>query len=261
MRLERPLLFFDLETTGVDVENDRIIEFAGIKVFPDRSKKKFETLVNPERLIPPEVTELTGIRDEDVLTAPVFADIAEDLAALIADADLAGFNAIRFDLPLLQKEFERLDRPFPGPPDQAVVDAFEIVRHHEPRTLSWTLKYYRDRVLTVAHRAMVDVVATEDIMREQILRYQLHGTPREIAARLRHPYLDSSRRLRAEGEHVIICFGRYKGSTLKDLTERDPGYLLWMKENMDHEVVQILKQYVHFEEPASQTATGPVSEH
>ncbi len=257
MRLERPLLFFDLETTGVDVENDRIIEFASIKVFPDRSKNKFETLINPERVVPPEVTELTGIRDEDVLTAPVFADVADDIAELVRDADLAGFNAIKFDLPLLQREFERLDRPFPGPPGQAVVDAFEIVRHFEPRTLSWTLKYYLDRELPDAHRAMVDVVATEDIMREQILRYKLQGTPGEIAARLRHPYLDSGRRLRAEGEHVIICFGRYKGSTLKDITERDPSYLLWMNENMDREVVEILKQYVHFEKPGHETVTDP----
>lgn len=249
MHLERPLVFFDLETTGIDVEHDHVIEIALVKVMTDRTKKEFESLVNPGRFIPPEVTELTGITDEDVKSAPMFEEIADDLEELLADADLAGYNAVKFDLPVLQKEFERLGRSMPGPQDQVVLDAWEIMRKFEQRTLGWSLKYYLDRDFPDAHRAMVDVAATEDIMREQILRYQLRGTPKEIVAKLRHPFLDSGRRLKVDGDHVIVCFGRYKGHTLKDLTENDPSYITWMLENMDREVVDILRLYIHFDEP------------
>ncbi|MDX1430190.1 MAG: 3'-5' exonuclease [Rhodothermales bacterium] len=252
MHLDRPLVFFDLETTGVDVENDHVIEVALVKVWPDRTKKSFESLVNPGRFIPPEVTELTGIGDEDVKSAPTFVEIANDLEELLGDADLAGYNAVKFDLPVLQKEFERLDREMPGPSDQVVLDAFEIMRKFEQRTLGWSLNYYLSRDLPDAHRAMVDVTATEDIMREQILRYELRGTPKEIVSKLRYPFLDSGRRLKVDGEHVIICFGRYRGLTLKELTESDPSYISWMMENMDREVVDILKLYVHFDQPETE---------
>ena len=252
MHLERPLVFFDLETTGVDVEHDHIIEIAMVKVFPDRTKADFGTLVNPGRSIPPEVTEITGISDEDVKSSPTFEEIADEVANLIEDADLAGYNAVNFDLPVVRKEFERVGRRMPGPPHQTVIDAFEIMRKYEPRTLGWALKYYLDRTLPDAHRAMADVVATEDIMREQILRYELRGTPEEIVSNLRHPFLDSRSRLKVEGEHVIICFGRYKGHTLRHVTETDGSYLTWMMENLDREVVDILRMYVRFDQPESE---------
>ncbi len=249
MHLARPLVFFDLETTGVDIEEDHVIEIACLKVFPDRHKEPYQTLVNPGRFVPPEVTEITGITDEDLVGAPTFADIAEDLSLLLAGSDLAGYNAVKFDLPVLRKEFERIGRPFPCPADVVVLDAFEILRHYEQRNLSWALKYYLGHEAEDAHRAMADVTATEDIMREQILRYELRGTPADIVAKLRYPFLDSGRRLKVDGEHVIICFGKYRGHTLRDLTESDPGYVSWMTENMDPEIVEILKRYVHFEAP------------
>ncbi len=254
MKLDRPLLFFDLETTGIEVEEDRIIEIACLKVFPDRTQTDFESLVNPGRPIPPEVTELTGISDEHVANAPAFEELADQLTTLLHDADLAGYNAVKFDLPFLRKEFERIGRPFPAAPGQVVVDAFEILRKHEPRSLSWSLKYYLNRELPEAHRAMADVNATADIMREQILRYELRGSPEEIVTKLRHPYLDSGRRLKIENGNVVICFGRNKGLTLKRLTETDPSYIVWMRDNMDPEVVEILSRYVQFPEAE---ADGP----
>ncbi len=252
MHLVRPLVFFDLETTGVDVDEDRVIEIACVKILPDRTKQPYQTLVNPGRFLPPEVTELTGITDEDLVAAPRFEEVADDLTLLLADSDLAGYNAVKFDLPVLRNEFGRIGRPFPAPPDAVVLDAFEILRHHEQRNLAWALDYYLGREVPDAHRAMADVMATEDIMREQILRYELRGTPTEIVARLRYPFLDSGRRLKVDGEHVIICFGKYSGHTLKDLTETDPGYVSWMMDNLDAEVVEIMKHYVHFDQP------GPV---
>lgn len=257
MHLTRALAFFDLETTGIDVEEDRIIEIACLKVFPDRSKQSYQTLVNPGRFLPPEVSELTGITDEDLVSAPRFEEIVDDLAPILADSDLAGYNAVKFDLPVLRNEFRRIERPFPAPADVVVLDAFEVLRHHEQRNLAWALKYYLDKDMPDAHRAMADVTATEDIMREQILRYELRGTPAEIVAKLRHPFLDSGRRLKLDGEHVIVCFGKYRGHTLKDLTETDPGYVVWMTENLDTEVVEIMKKYVHFETPGAHADSNP----
>jgi DNA polymerase-3 subunit epsilon len=246
MHLVRPLLFFDLETTGVDIEEDHVIEIACLKVFPDRTKQSYQTLVNPGRFVPSEVTELTGIADEDLVGAPSFVEIADDLEILLTGSDLAGYNAVKFDLPVLRTEFKRIGRPFPAPADVVVLDSFEILRHYEQRNLSWALKYYLGKEAPDAHRAMADVTATEDIMREQILRYELRGTPADIVAKLRYPFLDSGRRLKVDGEHVIVCFGKYRGHTLRDLTESDPGYVTWMTENMDPEIVEILKRYVHF---------------
>ncbi len=257
MHLVRPLVFFDLETTGVDIDEDHVIEIACLKVLPDRSKQSFQTLVNPGRFVPPEVTELTGITDEDLVSAPSFSDIAEDLSLLLAESDVAGYNAVKFDLPVLRKEFERIGKPFPSPADVVVLDAFEILRHFEKRNLSWALKYYLDKEAPDAHRAMADVTATEDIMREQILRYELRGTPSDIVTKLRHPFLDSGRRLKEDGDHVIICFGKYRGRTLRDLTESDPGYVTWMTENMDPEIVQILKRYIHFNASGSSGEREP----
>ncbi|NNE46856.1 MAG: 3'-5' exonuclease [Rhodothermales bacterium] len=249
MHLERPLVFFDLETTGIDVEQDHVIEIACLKVFPDRQKQKFETLVNPGRFLTPEISELTGITDEHLVKAPRFAEIADELSNILANSDLAGYNAVKFDLPVLRNEFGRIDKPFPCPPDVVVLDAFEILRHHEQRNLAWTFKYYLGTEMPDAHRAMGDVAATEDIMREQILRYELRGTPAEIVSKLRYPFLDSGRRLKVDGEHVIVCFGKHRGKTLRELTESDPGYVVWMTENLDTEVVEILRRYVHFESP------------
>ena len=244
MHLDRPIVFIDVETTGVDVEKDHIIEIACVKVMPDRSKSTYQTFVNPGKFVPAEVTELTGITDEQLTAAPRFGDIADDMTELLRDSDLAGYNAVSFDVPILRNEFGRIGRTFPGAPDQVVLDAFEILRHFERRDLAWAYRFYTDADFPEAHRALADVEATETILREQILRYNLRGTAREIAAMLRHPFLDSRRRLKKDGEHVIICFGKYRGRTLKSLTESDPGYVQWMIENLDSEVVEVLRRFV-----------------
>ncbi|MEZ4700375.1 MAG: 3'-5' exonuclease [Rhodothermales bacterium] len=243
MRLERPLLFFDLETTGLDVEKDRIVEIACIKVHPDKRQERFETFLNPERPIPPEVTELTGITDEMVAAAPLFREIADTLGGMLRDADLAGYNAINFDVPMLQAEFKRAGVVMPAPADRAVLDPLTILKKYEVRTLGWAHAFYLGQEMPRAHRSMDDTEAAMTILREQIKRYQLTGSPRELQDELRKPYLDDGQRFKLEGETVMITFGKYRNKALSFVRKTDPDYLKWMRDTMGPEVAAILDQY------------------
>ena len=240
MRLERPLVFFDLETTGLDVEKDRVIEFAGIKVFPDKRQERYETLINPGRPIPVEITRLTGITDEMVADAPAFSDVASRLVALMRDADVAGYNLSNFDLPMLEAEFRRCGLPMPGPEDRAVIDPLEILKKHEVRTLAWAYAFYMGKPLEEGHRSMQDTEAAIEILRAQIRRYGLKGTPAELQAEIRHPYLDAGKRFLKDGDAVMINFGKYRGKALDYVRKTDPDYIRWMRENLGYEVGKIL---------------------
>lgn len=240
MRLDRPLFFFDLETTGLDTERDRVIEIAGIKAFPDKSQERFETFVNPERPIPPEVVELTGITDAMIAEAPTFREIVPALQKLLKDADLAGYNIANFDVPMLEAEFKRCSMPTPGPADRAIVDPLEILKKHEIRTLSWAHKFYLGEEPEEGHRSMQDTETTMKILRAQIQKYELTGTAAEIQQEIRYPYLDGGRRLKMEGEKVLINFGKYRGKALSYIRQVDPDYISWMRENLGMEVAKLL---------------------
>ncbi len=241
MKLDRPILFFDLESTALDVDKARVIEFAGIRLTPDGKRETVRTYINPECAIPAEVKELTGISDHDVATAPTFREFSEVLERLLHNADLSGYNAANYDVPLLRAEFKRLGRPLPGPFDKVVLDSLEILRKHEVRNLGWAHKFYFGTGLSNAHTALADVEAAENILFEQSRRYGLDGSAREITAALRHPYLDARRRLmRTDGE-VIVCFGKHAGKTLKAILTEDATYVDWMIENIDPEVVDFIR--------------------
>lgn len=240
MHLERPLLFFDLETTGLDKERDRIIEFAGIKVFPDKSQERFETFINPERPIPDEITEITGITNEMVADAPTLQEIISTLIGLVKDADLAGHNVQNFDIPMLKAEFKRVGYSLPGPEGRAVLDTLEIIKKHEIRTLGWAYQFYLEKELKDAHRSMQDTDATVDILRAQIIKYNLQGTPQELQAEIRYPFLDAGKRFKIEKDQVMINFGKYRGKPLAYIRQVDPDYLDWMRDNFGDEVEQIL---------------------
>ncbi len=240
MHLERPLLFFDLETTGLDTERDRVIEFAGIKAFPDKTQERFESFVNPERPIPAEVERLTGINDQMVADAPTFRELVPALQKLMRDADLAGYNIVNFDIPMLESEFKRCSLPVPGPDDRAVVDPLEILKKHEIRTLSWAHAFYLGEERTEGHRSMEDTEATLKILRAQIQRYDLSGSAADIQKEIRFPYLDSGRRLKQEGDKVLINFGKYRGKLLSYIKQVDPDYITWMRENLGMEVAKLL---------------------
>lgn len=241
MKLSRPLLLFDLEATGLQIESARIIEFASVRLEPSGSRSSFQTLVNPEEPIPEEVQKITGIGDADVADAPTFRDIADKLSELLDDADLGGYNAANFDVPLLRAEYGRVRRPLPGPYDRVVLDALEILRKHEIRNLEWAHKYYFGTSIPDAHRALADVEATETILFEQTRRYGLAGSAHDVVVALRHPYLDSKRKLRVQDDDVIVCFGKFSGKSIRQINNEEPGYLDWMVETLDPEIADIVR--------------------
>ncbi len=241
MKLERPLLIFDLEATGLSIENARIIEIAAVRLSPGAARTAFQSLVNPEHPIPPEVQEITGITDHDVADAPAFRDLADQLDQLLDNADLAGYNAAGFDVPLLRAEYGRLGRALPGPFDRVVLDSLEILRKHEIRNLSWAHQFYFGTPIRDAHRALADVEATEQILFEQARRYDLGGAPKELVAALRFPFIDSRRKLRYEENEVVVCFGKFAGRSLASIFSEEPSYLDWMVEKLDPEVADIIR--------------------
>ena len=240
MHLERPLLFFDLETTGLDMEKDRVIEIAGIKVYPDKRQERFESFLNPERPIPEEITALTGITDAMVQDAPTFRELASSLLPLFRDADLAGHNIQHFDIPMLEAEFRRAGMSMPMPEQRAVLDTLEIVKKHEVRTLGWTYSFYLGKERVDAHRSMEDTEATMEILRAQIRKYGMSGTPASLQKDIRYPFLDSGKRLKKESDKVMINFGKYRGKALSYIKKIDPDYVDWMRENLGKEVADIL---------------------
>ena len=241
MKLVRPLLIFDVEATGLQIEKARIIEFACVRLSATGERTTFETMVNPEEPIPEEVQTITGISDADVADAPTFRDIADRLADLLDNADVAGYNAANFDVPLLRAEFGRLRRALPGPYDRAVLDSLEILRKHEVRNLTWAHKFYFGTPIPDAHRALADVEATELILFEQARRYGLEGAAADVVAALRHPFLDSRRKLKIEANETVVCFGKFAGKSLRLIENEEPSYLDWMIETLDPEIADIIR--------------------
>ena len=249
--LERPLVFFDLETTGTDVATDRIIEMAFIKVMPDgqwqvrpdQSQGQGRMLINPEMPIPPESTAIHGIGDADVKDAPTFASLSARLFRWLEGCDLAGFNSNRFDVPLLAEEFLRCNIAFKVT-DRHLVDVQNIFHKMEQRTLRAALKFYCDEELADAHEALPDIEATLKVFAEQLRRYKDHtildskgetvgplpqNVPdiAEFGSRGRNVDL-AGRFVLDDEDKVIFNFGKYRGVRLMDVLERDPGYYGWM---------------------------------
>ncbi|NND71420.1 MAG: 3'-5' exonuclease [Rhodothermales bacterium] len=241
MILARPIVFFDLEATGLDWKNERIIEIACVRLNPDGSRFTYDSLVNPEREIPSEVVELTGISNEDVVDAPTFTEIATLLGDIVSGADLAGYNAANFDVPMLRSEFERCGFPMPVPDDMVVLDSLEILRKFEVRSLGWTYSYYFGKEFPEAHRAINDVEATVEIYNEQQRRYELSGSVNDIVMAMRAPYLDSRRKFIRVEDDINICFGMHRDKSIRSIQSEEPSYISWMLENMDAEAQMIIR--------------------
>ncbi|MCA9408409.1 MAG: 3'-5' exonuclease, partial [Candidatus Omnitrophica bacterium] len=167
MKLTRPLVVLDLETTGVWIEKDKIIEIAMIKILPDKTKESFHMKINPGMPIPDRISDLIGITNEDVAQAPIFADIAKDVIEFIKGADFAGFNIERFDLPLLRREMNDASIQFDWQ-DSKVYDAQKVYHLNEKRDLTAAFQFYCQKNLEGAHSAMVDTQATLEIIESQI---------------------------------------------------------------------------------------------
>jgi DNA polymerase-3 subunit epsilon len=232
--LTRPLVVFDLETTGIDVEKDRIVQIALIRIEPGGERTTFETLVNPEQPIPPGATAVHGIKDEDVRDQPTISQIRREVEGLLTDVDLAGFNSVNFDLPLLQAELKRAG----GELDFAGVrhlDAMRIFHRMERRDLTAAYKFYCGRDLTGAHNALADTEATLEILDAQIARYE--EVPAEIddLHRFCNPdegrFVDRKRKFKwnDKGE-AEFTFGKFQGKSLNDVVadQRGRSYLEWM---------------------------------
>ncbi len=226
LKLERPLVFFDLETTGLSTVEDRIIQFAGTRYEPDGSEEKRAALINPERPIPPESTAIHGISDADVKAAPTFAQIAPELATFFHGADLSGYNLLRFDIPMICEEFARVGLDFDHR-SCAIVDVYQIFRRKEPHSLTKAMEFYCGRDFPNAHDANADIAATIDVLDAQVERYSLPPSVDELAnAPLGYEdYFDPHGRLRWENGQLIFNTGRYRGQLLMAVAERDPNYL------------------------------------
>lgn len=230
LQLTRPICFFDLETTGINITNDRIVEMAVVKLNPDGSQEEKLWLINPEMPIPPEAAAVHGITDEKVADAPTFRELVAEISAFIIHCDLAGFNSDRFDIPLLAEEMLRADYDF-DMKNLKTVDVQTIFHKMEQRTLSAALKFYCQQDLTDAHSALADTRATFDVLQAQLERYN------ELEPSVDFLSAFTSRRKSADLAGFIIfnkegkecfSFGKHKGKTVDQVLEQEQGYFGWL---------------------------------
>ncbi|MBU8870990.1 MAG: 3'-5' exonuclease [Gemmatimonadales bacterium] len=248
LRRDRPLAVFDLETTGTDVKNDRIVQLAVIRIEPDGTRTTLETLVNPQCPIPPGATAVHGITDADVSNQPTFAAIAPRVEELLTDADLAGYNSIRFDQPLLEAELQRVGSTL-DLQNVRHLDAMTIFHKMERRDLSAAYRFYCGKEMVNAHSALADTAATLEILDAQVGHYEdipdttqaLHDFCNADRAR----FVDRERKLawNDQGEPEFT-FGKLQGKTLAVVCE-DPdgrGYLEWMlKKDFSEDLKDVLR--------------------
>ena len=231
LNLKKPIIFFDLETTGINVSTDRIVEICYIKVMPNGNELSRNMRINPGMHIPEEASAVHGIYDEDVKDCPTFKEVAQDIANDFQGCDIAGFNSNRFDVPMLAEEFLRAQVNIDLSRHNAV-DVQVIYHKLEQRTLSAAYKFYCDKELVDAHSALADTRATYEILMAQLDKYpdtlendieflsQYSSFTRNVDYAGRMVYDDAGRE--------VFNFGRYKGMLVSDVLQRDPGYYGWM---------------------------------
>ena len=231
IQLDRPLAFFDIESTGLNPQLDRIIDLAIVKLLPAGGRETVTFRVNPGVPIPPGSTRIHGITDADVAGAPLFRDVVRDVLAAFEGCDLAGFNVVRYDLVLLSSECARAGAPFEAT-GRRIFDAQRIFHQRERRDLAAALKFYCNLDHEGAHGALADVEATIKVLEGQYAAY--HDLPSDPDAL--HAYCnpmdafraDSQGKLRWQDGEVVIAFGKNSGARLRDLARDNPGYLKWM---------------------------------
>ena len=249
LNLTKPLIVFDLETTGLDLVNDRIIQISYIKVFPDGKEERENIFINPEKPIPAEVTMLTGISEADVVDAPTFKQKAKELAERFSGCDFAGFNSNRFDVPMLAEEFLRAGVDFDFSKCR-LIDAQNIYHKMERRNLAAAYKFYCGRKMEddfEAHRADQDTEATWRVLQGELEMYALDKHDEDELAEFSrmNDFVDFAGRmiwrdmtdkdgkqiLTADGKprrHEVFNFGKYKGWDVAEVLRKDPGYYSWM---------------------------------
>lgn len=230
LKLEKPIIFFDLETTGIDIARDRVVEISIPKIFPNGNKESKTWLVNPEMLIPESSVAIHGITNEKVANEPTFKEIVLEVNKLIEGCDFAGFNSNRFDIPILAEEMLRSEVEF-SMEGRVAIDVQTIFHKMEQRNLSAAYKFYCNKSLENAHSAEADTLATYEVLLGQLDKYE------ELENNVKFLSEFSSHRGRAdfagfilydEDNDEIFSFGKYKGKKVTDILTKDFGYYGWI---------------------------------
>ncbi|MFM7839242.1 MAG: exonuclease domain-containing protein [Chitinophagaceae bacterium] len=229
LRLHKPLVFIDLETTGINLGTDRIIEIALVKISPDGQRVVKRKLLNPEIPIPAASSAVHGITDAMVRDAPTFKQVANEIKQFIEGCDLAGYNSNRFDLPLLVEEFLRAGQTF-DLVGRKLLDIQRIFHTMEQRTLSAAYKFYCNKNLEGAHGAEVDALATCEILEAQLTRYPQLGEELESILKVigEEEIVDFARRFVMEKGVEVFNFGKHKGRPVTEVLRTEPQYYDWM---------------------------------
>ncbi len=243
LNLEKPLAFLDIETTGIDVGKDRIVEICILKIFPDNKEEIYNKRINPGIPIPAIVTQIHGITDEDVKDCPLFKDVAEEISNFIGDSDLAGYNSNKFDIPLLVEEFLRINFDF-CIKGRRFIDVQNIFHKMEPRNLSAAYKFYCQKNLENAHSAKADTLATYHILKAQLKKYK-DVAYEDKKGNISYPIINDVQALHEFSfinqnvdlvGHIIyndkkvevFNFGKYKGKSVEEIFVKEPSYYNWM---------------------------------
>jgi len=230
LNLRRPIAFLDLETTGINVSTDRIVEISVLKISPDGRQEWLSTRINPGMPIPPKSTAIHGITDADVADAPVFREIAKKLIAFLEGTDLAGYNAIKFDIPVLAEEFLRINMDF-NFLKRKYIDVQVIFHKKEQRTLAAAYQFYCNKELENAHSSMADTQATFDVLKSQLDRYSdLENDVEKLAefSSFNNNVDFAGRIIYDENGIEIFNFGKHKGKSVEKVFIEDPSYYSWM---------------------------------
>lgn len=245
LKLRNPLVFFDLETTGTNVSNDRIVEFAAVKVLPDGTELVKSLRINPTIPIPTEASLIHGIYDHDVKDCPTFKQVAKELAQFLEGADLSGFNIIKFDVPMLVEEFLREGIDFEVS-NKKLIDSQKIFHLMEKRNLTAAYKFYCQKDLEGAHNALADTQATKEILDEQIKLYEgmevqdltgnvlgkIENDMNMVHEITNQKMIDLAGRMvfNEQGEE-LFNFGKHKGKKVMEVLDREPSYYDWILNN------------------------------
>lgn len=230
LKLNRPLVFIDLETTGLDIIKDRIIEITLAKLFPDGHYEIYSRRINPMMPIPPKATQITGITDEDVKDCPPFSKVAQEIANWLENSDIAGYNSINFDIPMLAEEFARAEVDFDFNKAK-FIDVQVIYHKKEKRTLAAAYKFYCNKDLENAHSSKADVLATMEILEQQLKMYDDLEPNVDFLSKYStfNRNLDfAGRVILDENDEPVFNFGKYKGQKVVDVFKKDTSYYSWI---------------------------------
>ena len=230
LKISKPLCFFDLETTGINVSSDRIVEISVLKIYPNGNKESRTWLVNPGIKIPQEAINVHGISNEMVINEPNFSEIAHEVKSMINNCDLAGYNSDKFDIPLLAEELLRADIDF-DIDNIHTIDVQNIFHKMEQRTLAAAYKYYCGKILDNAHSSKVDTLATYEVLESQLKKYSELENDVKFLSNFskRGKNVDPAGFIKLnENEIPCFSFGKHKGKSVEYVMQNEPGYFGWI---------------------------------